>query len=335
MTQYPQRRHGRLRWILAGAAAALLPLAGVLPLTSSLVAPAPASASPTSVTKVGAWSRDWKWFDQAVGPVDVYRGYDAGFNFSTWQQTVAYRAHPAARQNDYSFQLPPAAVAAGTHDAALRAFIASTPKNIVLTNHHEPEQEIDAGQFTFAQFRRANARLNMLVDEQNAQDGGTRRVSVILMISTFTGYKGRSAENYWPTVAKGDGGHVDVISADVYNAPHATNTPGVPAGYTDGVNWKTTTRLMSPVLTFARGHATPWAVSELGFLEDVNNAGRKAQALRDAVAYAKANGALWISVWDSRGSRADWQLRYASPPVPSTSLTSNAAQAWKALVNAP
>jgi hypothetical protein len=321
-----RKRPSPLRRLVAVAAAALVPAAAVA---------VPAASSPTSTTKVGAWSRDWGWFDGAVGPVDIYRGYDSGFHFPTWQETVAYRAHPNARQNDYSFQLPPAALAAGTHDAALRTFIASTPKNIVLTNHHEPEQEIEAGQFTFAQFRKANARLNGLVDAQNALDGGTRRVSVILMISTFTGHKGRNAENYWPTAAKGDGGTVDLISADVYNAPHATGTPGVPAGYTDGVNWKTTTRLMSPVLAFANGHVTKWAVSELGFLEDVTNPGRKAQALRDAVAYATANGALWISVWDSRGSRADWQLRYHNPPVPSTSMSSNAAQAWKALVTAP
>ena len=322
------------RWV-AVAVAVLLPVAGVLPVAAGSLGAAPVAASASSATKVGAWSRDWGWFDKAVGPVDVYRGYDGGFNFPTWQRTAAYQAHPAAPQNDYSFQLPPAQVAAGTQDAVLRTFITSTPKNIVLTNYHEPEQEIEAGHFTFADFRRANVRLNALVDAQNALDGGTRRVSVILMISTFTGFKGRNAENYWPTAAKGDGGTVDLISADVYNAPHATGTAGVPIGYTDGVNWKTVARLMSPAVTFARAHSTPWAVSELGFLEDVHSPGRKAQALRDAVAYAKANGALWISVWDSRGGRADWQLRYGNPPVPSTLLTSGAAQAWKALVNAP
>ncbi|MFL6128120.1 MAG: hypothetical protein ACJ73E_03535 [Mycobacteriales bacterium] len=329
----PGRRRTGL--VVAAVVAALLPAAGVLPVASRSLGAAPASASASSATKVGAWSRDWRWFDQAVGPVDVYRGYDAGFHFPTWQQTAAYLAHPAAAQNDYSFQLPPAAVAAGTQDGTLRTFLASTPKNIVLTNHHEPEQEIEAGLFTFTEFRRANVRLNALVDAQNALDGGTRRVSVILMISTFTGFKGRNAENYWPTAAKGDGGTVDLVSVDVYNAPHATGTAGIPLGYTDGVNWKTTARLMSPALTFARAHSTPWAVSELGFLEDVNNPGRKAQALRDAVAYAKANGALWISVWDSRGGRADWELRFNNPPVPSTSSTSTAVQAWKALVNAP
>ena len=175
----------------------------------------------------------------------------------------------------------------GAYDARLRTFIASTPRNVVLTNHHEPEQEIEAGQFTFAQFRAANARLNRLVDEQNAIDGGTRKVSVILMISTFTGFQGRNAENYWPTVAKGDGGTVDLISADVYAAPHGTGTT-VPVGYTTGTNWKTAQTLVRPVLSFARLHVTDWAISELGILEDVNNPNRKSQLMRDVVAYASA-----------------------------------------------
>jgi hypothetical protein len=307
------------------------------------IAPSSAGASPTSVTKVGAWSKDWAWFDAAVGPVDVYRGYDGGFHYPTWQQVPAANAHPGG-MNDYSFQLPPAQVAAGTQDAVLKTFIASTPKNIVLTNFHEPEQEIAAGAFTFAQFRAANVRLNRLVDAQNAIDGGTRKVSVILMYDTFTGFKARNPENYWPTAAKGDGGTVDLISADVYALPHATNTAAVPAGYTDGINWKSPAALMKPVLSFARAHKTDWAVSELGYLEDINNPGRKAQALRDAVAYAAAGKlsdtvtyrpALWISIWDSRGTRGDWQLRYNNPPVPSTSTTSNAALAWRFLASQP
>jgi hypothetical protein len=305
--------------------------------------PSVASASATSVTKVGAWSRDWKWFDAAVGPVDVYRGYDGGFHYPTWQQVPRSLAHPGG-MNDYSFQLPPSAVASGADDAILTTFIASTPKNIVLTNYHEPEQEIEKGLFTFAQFRAAEAHLHSLVQAQNAIDGGARKVSVVLMISTFTGFKGRNAENYWPTVAKGDGGTVDLISADVYAAPHATGTAGVPLGYTDGVNWKDPAKLMMPAIKFAQQHGTDWAVSELGYLEDVNNPTRKAQALQAAVAAAIAGKptatttyrpALWISYWDSKGGRADWELRYNNPPVPSTSATSNAAVAWRNLVNAP
>jgi hypothetical protein len=326
--------------IVKSRALGALIIAGLV-LLGLVVAPSSAGASATSVTKVGAWSKDWKWFDAAVGPMDVYRGYDNGFHYPTWQQVPRALAHPGG-MNDYSFQLPPAEVMAGLHDAELQTFIASSPLNIVLTNFHEPEQEIELGHFTFAEFRAAQAHLNQLVDAQNLIDGGSRKVSVILMVSTFTGFKGRNPENYWPTALKGDGGSADLISADVYAAPHATGTAGVPIGYTDGISWKTPAALMKPVVLFAKAHLTDWAVSELGYLENVNDPARKAQALRDAVAFAKAGKptatapvyrpALWISYWDSRGGRADWELRY-SPPVPSTSNTSNAALAWRDLVS--
>ena len=331
-------------------AACLFIVAGGPGATAAIAPSAPAGATlataavSNSPTLIGAWSRDWAWFDAAIGPVQVYRGYDNGFHYATWQQVPVKHARPGG-VNDYSFHLPPAEVTTGMHDAKLMRFIASTPKNIVLTNHHEPEQEIDAGQFTADAFRKAQVRLNVLVDQQNAIDGGVRKVSVILMTSTFTGFRGRNAENYWPTVAKGDGGSVDLISVDVYAAPHATNTAGAPSGYTDGINWKSPSTIMKPALVFAQAHATDWAVSELGYLEDVNSPMRKADALWAAVAYATAGKptptsatyrpALWVSIWDSVGGRADWRLRHHNPPTPSTSVTSNAAQAWKALANLP
>src|SRR4051812_39793147 len=107
-------------------------MALMLVVAGLLVAPTAASASATSTTKIGAWSKDWGWFDQAIGPVDVYRGYDSGFNYPTWQDVPRPIGHPGG-MNDYSFTLPPADVAAGAKDSVLRTFIASTPKNIVLT----------------------------------------------------------------------------------------------------------------------------------------------------------------------------------------------------------
>jgi hypothetical protein len=277
--------------------------------------------------------------------MDVYRGYDSGFRYATWQQIPngqRYRGpqNLATVINDYSFQIPPAQLISGAYDARLRTFLASTPRNVVLTNHHEPEQEIEAGQFTFAQFRAAQLRLNQLVDEQNAIDGGTRKVSVILMISTFGGYQGRNPSNYWPTVAR-DGGTVDVISADVYNAPHGTGA-AVPFGYTTGTNWKAPAALVRPVLTFARQNNTDWAISELGLLEDVNNPNRRATDMRGVVDIARSGRigtlvwrpALWVSYWNSKGGRADWGLRF-STPVPSESTNSSAYQAWRAIAQLP
>jgi hypothetical protein len=325
-------------------------LIAALVLLATLVTPSTAGASPTSVTKIGAWSQfgSWTAFNAGAGQMDVYRGYDNGFNYATWAQVPAghrYRGpqNLASVINDYSFQIPPAQLAGSTvWDDRLAAFIASTPKNVVLTNQHEPEQEIAAGHFTAAQFRAAQVKLNRMVDAQNARDGGTRKVSVILMISTFTGFKGRVVTDYWPTLAR-DGGVVDLISADVYNAPHATGTAGVPLGYTDGVNWKTAAGLVRPVLTFAKKNGVDWAISELGILEDVNNPMHKSQTMREVVDIARSGRtgtltwrpALWVSYWNSKGGRADWGLRFDNPPVPSETTSSNAYQTWRAIAALP
>lgn len=340
---------GRSRW-LAGIAVGAAVVGGMVP--TAVAGTAHASASGTLV---GAWSRDWSWFDANVGPMQVYRNYDPGFHSATWPQTAAAKLHPQDPANpkfvnDYSFNLSPAQVADGRDDAELTKFIASTPKNIVLSNYHEPEQEIDAGQFTYRQFQDSTTHLAYLVHKQNKIDQGNRKVSVVLMSDTFTGFKHRNANNYWPTtlptVTNPTTGQPvgenfqDLISTDAYALPHATSTAGVPVGYTDGVNWQSAATLLQPALAFANAHHTHWAISELGYLEDVHNPTRKANALTAVVNYASAgkttatttvvNPALFVEYWDSRGRRADWQLRYDSP-VPSTSTTSNAAAAWRHL----
>ncbi len=332
--------------------------AGVATAVGFGVAAGTASAA-SSGTLVGAWSRDWKWFDANVGPMQIYRGYDPGFHFATWPATDAAKAHPQDPANptfvnDYSFNLPPAQVASGTDDAQLNTFIASTPKNIILTNYHEPEQEISSGLFTYQQFLNAITHLAYLVHQQNLRDQGTRKVSVVLMISTFSGFRKRNANNYWPTalpkVTNPTTGQPvgedfqDLISVDAYAPPHATGTTGVPIGYSDGVNWKSAATLLKPALSFAVSHNTPWAISELGYLEDVHSPMRKSNELPAALTYAGTgkltststpNPALFIEYWDSRGGRADWELRYNNPPVPSTSNTSNAAVTWRHLAGNP
>lgn len=311
-------------------------------LAASLALPASASAAPAgratvvtaaaTTTRVGAASSDWARFDSAVGPVGLYRDFDGSFSYATWQDTPAYRAHPNAAANEYSFKVLPQLVAGGRDPivARIRSFVATTPKNIILTNYHEPER-YGAGLFSTAQYRAGIVALAAIVRAQNALDGGSRRVSVILMNITFKGQWSTRPADWWPTDAR-DGGHADIVSADVYALPHATQTGCCPRGYTDGVNWQKPSFLMNFVRSFAVANNTDWSVSELGYLEDVHDPSRRAQALSDAVAYARANGADHVSYFDSSGPRADWRLRW-STPVGTDSLTSAAALRWRALAS--
>jgi hypothetical protein len=304
-----------------------------------VVMSSPAAFSPVppaqgaTTTRVGANSSDWTWFDKAVGPVQIYRVFDGGFHYATWRATTAYQQHPNAPAFDYSIRVLPQRLTNPTDpiNAQIRSFLATTPKNLIITNWHEPDETYAKNrQFTTVQYRAGLLALARMVRAQNAADGGTRRVSLTLMDITFSGTWSTQVSDWWPTNAR-DGGHVDLIQGDMYEWPHATNTPGVPAGYTDGINWRKASTLLAPLYNWAVAHDTPWAVAELGVLEDIHNPMRKANELSAAVAYAKSHGADHISYFDNAGPRANWRLRY-STPVGTTSPTSNAAVMWKSLV---
>jgi hypothetical protein len=294
-----------------------------------------AQADTQPAMAVGAAAHDWTWFDKAIGPLPIYRIFDSGgFHYDTWQQTPAYQQHPNAPQFDYSFDILPQRLTDPNDpiNAQIRAFLATTPKNLIITDYHEPDYASGTyGLFTPAQFRAGILALANMVRAQNAIDGGHRMTSVILMTITFAGNWSTSASDWWPTDAR-DGGHVDLIEGDMYEWPHATNTLGVPPGYTDGVKWRSASQFLAPLHSFAVANNTPWAIAELGILEDIHDPVRRANELANAVAYARANGALHVCYFDNIGPHADWRLRWGSP-VGTASPTSDAAVMWKSLVN--
>ncbi len=295
-------------------------------------APAPraAAAAAASPMLIGASSSDWTWFDNNVGPMQIYRNFDSGFSYPTWQETPAYQLHANAPANDYSTKVAPQRLLnpADPINAQMRAFLATTPENIIITNMHEPDNSFQ-GSFTAAQFRASILKFAEMVRAQNAIDGGTRMTSVILMGVTFGAFGTSTADMWWPTDAR-DGGHVDILEADLYALPHATQTACCPAGYTDGVSWRKAPAVINNLKNFALSRGTPWAIAELGYLEDVNSPMHKATALSEAVAYARLHGAHHVSIFDAKGPRASWKLWHASP-VGTLSATSNAANMWKSL----
>lgn len=317
------------------AALRLCVLALVLVASPMALTTAPVQAATTPPMLIGAASHDWSWFDNAIGPLPIYRVFDTGFNYATWQKTQAYRQHPNAPAFDYSFNVLPQRLTDPTDpiNAQIRAFLATTPKNLIITDYHEPDYaSAKYDLFTPAQYRAGILALANMVRAQNAIDGGHRMTSVILMTITFAGNWSTSPSAWWPTDAR-DGGHVDLIEGDMYEWPHATNTPGVPPGYTDGIKWRSASKFLAPLHTFAVQNNTPWAIAELGILEDIHDPMRRANELAAAVHYAQANGALHVCYFDNIGPHADWRLRWGSP-VGTASATSNAAVMWKSLVNA-
>jgi hypothetical protein len=303
-------------------------LAGIVGATVGVPAALRTSRSEAATLPlVGAASRDWKWFDAACGPAQIYRVFDGGFTYATWQQTAAYRAHPNATAFDYSIHVLPQRLTDPTDpiNAQIASFLATTPKNIIITNFHEPDNK-HASLFTPAQYRAGLAAFANLVRAQNALDGGTRMTSLILMGITYGGSNVTKAIDWWPTDLA-DGGHVDIAEVDVYNWKHGGTA--IPPGYTDGINWRSAKAMLTPSHNFAVAQGAQWAVAEIGMLEDVTNPMHKTTELQAALSLATTYGAQHINYFDTPGPTADWRLRY-STPVGTVSMTSNAALAWKA-----
>ena len=255
---------------------------------------------------VGGWSNDMTWYTNHIGKVNIYRGYTPGFK-TAWSKT-GYASRPGVV--DYSFNMAPGSVSGNR--AEIKAFVATTPKNLIIDYFHEPEVSV-----TPSSFRAAARIVANIVHAQNRADGGHRRYEVILMGWTFRSNSGRNPMDWWPGRDASGKNYADIISEDVYSDPKG---PDVHNGYTNGVNWRTSAQLFDPVINFAAKVGAQWSVSEFGFLEDSTSPGHKARAIADAVAYATSHHAVAAEYWDSIGRRADWRLRH------STSATTSFAQ---------
>lgn len=256
----------------------------------------PSTASAASPTMVGAATADRNWLSANVGPLEIYRVYSPTLP-STWSSGLS-RPGPI----DYSFNLNPDAVASSR--GKIVSFVATTPKNLIISYWHEPEVEISP-----ADFRSATRIVADVVHAQNRADGGTRRVEMILMGWTYRYGDRRDPMDWWPGRDSAGRNYVDIVSVDVYSDPQGPNTA---KGYTNGVNWRSASQLFDPTIQFAAKVGARWSVSEFGYLEDSTDPGRKGKAITAAIDYAIAHNAVAVQYWDSIGRRGDWRLRHST-----------------------
>lgn len=111
-----------------------------------------------------------------------------------------------------SFKYAPADVIAGKYDAALHTFFANTPENGELhpwSYWHEPEDDIEDGRFTAAQYRSAFDHIENIAAQYDNAD--TRlQSSLIVMGWTVNPASHRDIKNYIPSIRP------DRIGFDVY-----------------------------------------------------------------------------------------------------------------------
>ncbi|MFT4220215.1 MAG: glycosyl hydrolase [Microbacterium sp.] len=203
-----------------------------------------------------------------------------------------------------SFKIDPKSVLTGRHDAALRAWFGNAPRDVQVfwTYFHEPEDEIERGAFSADEFRRAWKHIAMLSREQCRSN---LHSTLILMGWTVEPASGRDFDDYYPGAA-----YVDVLGWDPYNA-------------IDGSGYQSPDTIFSAPIEVSKAEKKPFAIAETGsLLMGADNGTQRAEWLRDIAVYLRAEGALFVTYYDTVSSRGnDFRLT----DVPSR-------EAWRTIV---
>ena len=206
-----------------------------------------------------------------------------------------------------SFRIPPAEVLSGVHDASLRRWFREAPtrRTTWFSYLHEPEDNIEAGEFTRADFLAAYRHITLLA-RAAAPGNANLRPTLILMCYTVNPRSSRSWRDYFPGKA-----YVDVIGWDCYN--HGSGDGG----------YGTPEKLLSGAVEATRAAGVRFGVAELGSLIAEGDDGRGRAAWLTAHArYLHGVGAEFVSYFDTNGAGTDYRL-----------LDAPSRRAWRAVVS--
>lgn len=232
---------------------------------------------------VDAWQRS----NATYGGLEVTRVFYTGLP-EAWPGKTAVGGGPVI----VSFKKPPSEVLAGQHDAYLLDWFASAPtdRSIWWSYFHEPEDNIQRGEYTSAEYRAAYAHVDLLADSVNKPN---LRSTLILMCWTLEPASGRNWLNYYP----GDLA-VDALGWDCYNYGHHKG------------RYKPVREFLWRVPEAAASVGKPWGVAELGSVlvpgDDGTNRG---QWLREGAQWMRnhANPPSWVAYFDKK-LRVDYRL---------------------------
>ena len=225
------------------------------------------------------------------GGMPVARVFDSGMFPARWNDHSTLRALGTSSAVVYSFKGNMTALAAGKYDDQLRAFLASRPAGVKVwvALHHEPEDDVERGAFTTAQFRAATAHVAPVVKAAGAIP------TTILMQYTLTRGSGRDWRDFYSPA-------VDVMAWDGYNSAVKKTVQG----------YKAPENFLAPVLAVAKETGKGFGWAELGspcITTDPTCAGRAAwlAALSTAM---RGSGAQFATYWNrpSITGNADYSL---------------------------
>jgi hypothetical protein len=210
---------------------------------------------------------------------------------------VFYPGAPAAwpgnagnvdRTTVVSFKYSPASIINGSEDSAMQSWFNNAPKDrdTYWVYWHEPEDDIEGGAFTAAQYRQAWAHLAALA--KNAHNSRLHATLVLMQWSLSP-----SSHRNWMDYYAGSS-VIDVLGWDVYNLDFKKGTG----------DYDPASKLMSPVIAASNSVGKPWGIAELGgaLLNSDPSGTQRAAWLDDLLKITESNHALWTTYFD-----LDWQ----------------------------
>lgn len=189
----------------------------------------------------------------------------------------------------HSFKGSPQDVLAGAHDSGIDTLLASVPsgQQTRLTYYHEPENNVEDGDFTAQQF--VDAAL-YVYDKVAAAANPDITYGPVLMSYTLRSSSGRNIGNY----RTGTDGRdlfalADFVGWDAYND----------ASWQGG--WWTPKETYGVIKTFHANNPGigPPLIAETGTVPDLADLTRRGQWIKDAAAYCAAFGCLTFDYFDS------------------------------------
>jgi hypothetical protein len=181
-----------------------------------------------------------------------------------------------------SFKAAPRDVLSGSLDGRLSDWFATAPRDrqIIWTYFHEPEDDIANGAFSAADYRAAWAHLRQLANKANNPQ---LKSSLILMGWSLNKASGRNWKDYYP-----GSGVIDILGWDTYNMAASKGQYG------------SADAILGPVANASKAEGKPWGIGELGSKLVAGDGGSgRAAWLRAMGAYARANGAVYVTYFDA------------------------------------
>lgn len=154
------------------------------------------------------YQQAWDRVQQRLHP-QLIRFFDGGTNGPSW---------PSKTGNaplEISFKILPQHVLDGSYDGQLRSFFAATPRKTFWTYWHEPEDDIERGSFTAAQYRAAWVHIAAIANAS----GKPLVATLVLMGWSTQPASHRTWTDYYP-----GSDVIDVLAWDCY-ATTSSATP--------------------------------------------------------------------------------------------------------------